>query len=161
MTAIDAAAEAATGRRRVQVSTELAAGADATALASSLLARLSTGGWRIRGITYRVELTDPLGPDGIALVMTILDATTRIGLPIMLTDVPSWSPAPTRADVPLFLEGARFTNDAGAWTLELITSSAVNQGAPDVAWNQLPADWSWAELGPEISWADLAGVGIE
>jgi len=160
-TAIDAAAEAATGRRRVQVSTELAAGADATALASSLLARLSTGGWRIRGITYRVELTDPLGPEGIALVMTILDATTRIGLPIMLTDVPSWSPAPTRADVPLFLEGARFTNNAGAWTLELITSSAVNQGAPDVAWNQLPADWSWAELGPEISWADLAGVGIE
>jgi lysophospholipase L1-like esterase len=161
VTAIDAAAEAATGRRRVQVSTELAAGADATALASSLLARLSTGGWRIRGITYRVELTDPLGPEGIALVMTILDATTRIGLPIMLTYVPSWSPAPTRADVPLFLEGARFTNDAGAWTLELITSSAVNQGAADVAWQDLPADWSWAELGPEIAWADLAGVGIE
>lgn len=159
--AIDAAAEQASGQRRVQVSTELAAGADATALASSLLARLSAGGWRIRGLTYRVTPAEPLGPDGIALVMTILDGTTRIGLPIMLTDVPDWSPAPTRADVPLFLEGARFTNDAGAWTLELITSSAAAQGAPDVAWADLPADWSWAELGPEISWADLAGVGIQ
>jgi hypothetical protein len=159
-TAIDAAAESANGQRRVQVSTQLATSADADALAASLLGRLSAGGWRIRGLTYRVDLLDPLGPAGIAAVMTILDATTRIGLPILLTDMPAWSPAPTRAAVPLYLEGARLTNDAGAWTLELITSSAVSQGAAGVAWDQLPAGWEWDQFDPAISWDDLRGVGI-
>lgn len=159
-TAINTAAEATAGQRRVQVSTQLAAAADADALAASLLARLTAGGWRIRGLTYRVELADPLGPAGIALVMTILDATTRIGLPIMLTEVPAWSPAPTRADVPLYLEGARLTNTAGAWTLELITSSAVSQGAGGVQWDQVPAGWQWDQFDPSMTWDQLRGVGI-
>ena len=159
-TAVNTAAETATGQRRVQVSTQLAVQADADALAGSLLARLTAGGWRIRGLTYRVELGDPLDPAGIALVMTILDATTRIGLPIMLTDVPAWSPAPTTANVPLYLEGARLTNTEGRWVLELITSSAVAQGAGTVQWDQLPAAWQWDQFDPAMTWNDLRGVGI-
>jgi hypothetical protein len=159
VTVINAPAESAAGQRRVQVSTELALLPDATAVANSILARMGNTGWRIRGVTYQVDAGDPLGPAGIAAVMTILDATTRIGLPILLTDVPAWSPAPTTADVPLYLEGAKLTNTAGAWTLELVTSAAHATGAADTAWNQLPVDWSWDEWDAEISWSDLAGVG--
>jgi hypothetical protein len=159
-TAVNTGAETATGQRRVQVSTQLAQLPDADRLAGSLLARLTAGGWRIRGLTYRVEPTDPLGPAGIATVMTILDGTTRIGLPIMLTDVPAWSPAPTSRDVPLYLEGAKLTNTDGAWLLELLTSSAVAQGAGSIAWDQLPAGWQWDQFDPAISWDDLRGVGL-
>jgi hypothetical protein len=159
VTDIDDAAEAARGQRRVQISTELATQADAQTLAQSVLARLSAGGWRIRGLTFNVAAESPMSPDDVAVVMSILDATTRIGLPILVTDVPSWSPAPTTANVPLYLEGARLTNTDGAWTLALITSSAVSQGA-SLSWNDPPADWSWDDMGPELSWADMAGVGI-
>jgi hypothetical protein len=159
VTVVDTAAESAIGQRRVQVSTELAVQTDAQSVANSILARLRAGGWRIRGLTYRVDPADPIDAAGIAAVMTILDATTRIGLPILLTDVPAWSPAPTTADVPLYLEGAVLTNDAGAWTLELITSNAVGTGAATAPWNSLPADWSWNEWDPAIRWSDLAGVG--
>ena len=159
VTVVDQTAEAATGQRRVQVSTELATLDDATRVANSMLGRLSSGGWRVAGITYRVDPLDPLDAAGIAAVMTILDATTRIGLPLLLTDVPSWSPAPTAADVPLYLEGATLTNTAGAWTLDLVTSAAWATGAAGVAWQDLPAEWAWNEFDPAIRWADLAGVG--
>jgi hypothetical protein len=92
--------------------------------------------------------------------MTILDATTRIGLPILLTDVPAWSPAPTRADVPLYLEGAKLTNHDGAWTLELLTSSAAAQGAAAITWDDVPPAWAWDQFDPTITWNDLRGVGI-
>jgi hypothetical protein len=159
VTAIDAPAELAAGQRRIQVSTELATLADATAVGNSILARMGNTGWRIRGVTYQVDAAEPLTPAGIAAVMTILDATTRIGLPILLTDVPAWSPAPTQTAVPLYLEGATLTNTAGAWTLELTTSAAAATGAAALAWQDLPADWSWDEWDAEISWSDLAGVG--
>jgi hypothetical protein len=160
VTVVNAPAEAATGQRRVQVSTQLSTQVAAQGVADQLLGRLTAGGWRVRGLTYRVELTDPLDPAGIALVMTILDATTRIGLPILLTDVPAWSPAPTRADVPLYLEGAVLTNTAGAWTLELVTSAAAAQGAAAIKWNDVPPAWQWDQFDPAISWNDLRGVGI-
>jgi hypothetical protein len=160
VTLVNTAAEAATGQRRVQLSTELATEAAATDTGNAVLARLTAGGWRIRGLTYRVELTDPLDAAGIALVMTILDATTRIGLPILLTDVPAWSPAPTRADVPLYLEGAVLTNTGAAWTLALVTSAAAAQGAGTVQWDQLDPTWTWDQFDPDITWNDLRGVGI-
>ena len=159
-TIINATAEAAIGRRRVQVSTQLSQQADALAVGNSLLGRLDATGWRISGLTYRVDSSE-LTPAGLAAVMTILDGTTRIGLPILLTDVPSWSPAPppsTAPSVPLYLEGGRLTNDAGAWTLELVTAAAHATGAALVKWSSLPAAWTWAKWDPAIRWLDLAGV---
>lgn len=159
VTVINAPAETANGQRRVQVSTELAVQTDAQAVGTSILGRLGAGGWRIRGVTYRIDPAEPLTPDGIAAVMTILDATTRIGLPILLVDVPSWSPAPATPAVPLYLEGAELTNTAGAWTLALVTSAAHATGGALVKWSDLPVDWSWTEWDPAIRWLDLAGVG--
>jgi hypothetical protein len=80
-------------------------------------------------------------------------------LPILLTDVPAWSPAPTPADVPLYLEGGRLTNDGGAWTLELTTSAARGTGAAALRWSDVPAGWLWNQWDPAIAWSDLAGVG--
>jgi len=160
VTAVDQAAEAATGRRRVQVSTELAAAAAAVAVADALLGRLSAGGWRVGGLTYRLEPDDLLGPAALAAVMTILDGTTRLGLPILLTDLPDWSPAPLTASVPLYLEGAKLTSTAGRWELDLITSSAAATGSAAAPWEQLPGPWQWVQFDPVIGWADLAGVGV-
>ena len=159
-TVIDAALETATGQRRVSVSTVLATQAAALVTADSLLGRLSVPGWRVSGLEWRAELDDKLDAAMLSTVMQILDGATRIGLPILLTDLPEWSPTGTRADVPLYLEGGRFSSVGGAWRLELVTSSAVSQGLA-LAWDQLPADWSWDEFGPEISWSELAGVGLD
>jgi hypothetical protein len=110
----DAALETATGRRRVAVSTRLANATEAAAVTANYLGRLSLGGWRITGLTWQAELSDKLDADALGDVMTILDGATRLGLPILLTDLPEWSPVSTGANVPLYLEGGRFTNTDGA-----------------------------------------------
>jgi hypothetical protein len=158
--ATDPVAEAAVGRRRLGVSTMLSTQPAAAALASQLLARMSIGGWRIAGLTWQAHRADTLDPATLAAMMTILDAATRLGLPIMLTDVPSWSPVANTQSVPLYLEGATLTNAAGYWSLDLVTSSASAQGPAAVAWQDLPAAWSWSEFDPSIAWSDLAGVTV-
>lgn len=158
-TAVDAALETATGQRRVGVTTQLCVQADAQQVASSLLGRLSVGGWRVAGLTWRLEAEDKLDAASLSTVMTVLDGVTRLGLPIMLADLPGWVPLTDQADLPLFLEGGTFSNVDGAWVLDLLTSSAAAQGVPAVAWQDLPADWSWNEFGPEVSWSDLTGTG--
>lgn len=154
----DPAQEAATGRRRVQVGTELAVQADAEFLADSLLARLNTPGWRIGGLVWDLTL-DPVDADTLERVMKILDGVTRLGLGILLTNVPDWAPPATGDDVWLFLEGGRFINQDGAWRLELLTSAGVSQGA-SLSWDEVPADWSWDEFDASITWNDLYGVGV-
>jgi hypothetical protein len=160
VTIVDAAAEIDAGQRRVQIGTQLADPDDAYAVGQSVLGRLGAGGWRIAGLTVRLTAADPVPPALLASVMTILDATSRIGAGVMLTDLPDWSPAGVAGSVPLYLEGARLTNHAGAWTLELVTSSAKAQGAGAVAWDELPAGWTWDQVDPAITWDDLRGVGL-
>jgi len=158
-TVVDAAAETDTGQRRVQVSTQLATQAAAGSTAAALLARLSAGGWKVSGLTYSIEAGDPLTAAQLTTVMTLLDGTTRIGLPVMLTDLPDWSPVAAPGSVPLFVEGGRYTNTGGAWQLDLLVTSARSQGA-GLAWDQLDPTWTWDQLDPTIRWDDLYGVGI-
>jgi hypothetical protein len=138
ITATDSAQEIATGRRRVAVSTELAVETDAALVAQALLARLSSPGWRVSGLTWDLTQVDRVDADTLERVMQVLDGVTRLGLGILLTDVPEWSPIPVGDDVWLFLEGGTFTNTDGAWTLELLTSSGIAQGESDVRWDDLP-----------------------
>jgi hypothetical protein len=156
----DAALEAATGQRRISVTTQLALQPDAQRVVASYLGRASTPGWRVAGLVWDMEKVEKLDADTLTKVMTILDGTTRIGVPLLLTDLPTWSPVSAGAELPLFLEGGTFTNTDGAWTLELLTSSAAAQGASKVNWNQVSSGWAWNEMGPEISWNDLRGVGV-
>jgi hypothetical protein len=157
----DPAQEAATGRRRVQVTTELAAENDAEQLSDALLARLTTPGWRVSGLVWDMTLTDPgVTADVLERVMQILDGVTRLGLGILLTNVPDWAPTPVGQDIWLFLEGGTFTNSDGRWVLELLTSSGTSQGESTVPWDDVPAAWQWDDFDPAITWNELHGVGV-
>ncbi len=129
--------EALTGRRRMQTTTQLANLSDAQLLADSLMARMSAPGWRIDGLIWDMELTDRLDAAALDKVMTILDGVKRLGLGILLTNVPEWAPPATGEDIWLFLEGATFFNQDGAWRLELLVSNGLAQGAATVRWDDL------------------------
>jgi hypothetical protein len=148
------------GRFRVGISTDLASQAAADALADTMLARLSVGGWRVTGLVWQIDAADVLDGPALSRVMQVLDGTTRIGLPVLLSGLPDWSPISPETRVPLYLEGGRFSNTRGAWRLELDTSSAVSQGKAAVTWDQQPVDWTWDQYDPAIGWDSLAGVGI-
>ncbi len=134
----DPGQERLTGRRNISISTVLSDIAEATSTANSILARATTPGWRVTGLTWSADSADPLDAYALQRMMTILDGVTRNGLGIILTNLPTWAPSPIGQDVPLFLEGGRFTNNEGAWTLELLTSSAISQGKAMVRWQDLP-----------------------
>ena len=134
----DSAAEQQYGRRRVQVSTQLALQTDADSLSQALLARLSAPGWRITGLEWDTAGLDRVTADTLDRFMKVLDGVTRLGLGILLVNVPVWAPPATGEDVWLFLEGGVFTNQGGSWHLELLTSSGDAQGASTVRWDDLP-----------------------
>jgi lysophospholipase L1-like esterase len=146
------------GARRLSVSTQLTTEADATAQANSWLARSSTVGWRIEGLSW--DTTGDLSPDEIASVMTLLDGTRRNGLPIALTDLPEWAGPMThgQTEVALYVEGGSYEYDAGSWVLELLTSSATGSAIGTAPWNTQDADWRWVDYDPEVAWLDLYGV---
>jgi hypothetical protein len=137
-TVTDTLAEAATGRRRVQVSTELAVEADAGLLADSLLARLTTPGWRVGGLTWDMSEVDEVDASTLNRVMAVLDGVTRLGLGILLTNVPDWAPPGTGEDIWLFLEGGTLINHDGAWSIDMLTSRGTAQGLASVHWDDLP-----------------------
>lgn len=162
VTRVDEDLERQFGAHRVGVSTELRTQTSAEALAEALLGRMSTAqSWRVGGLTWDLESDTPVSSADLAQVMTLLDGTTRLGLPILLTDLPEWSPLPPTAldTIALFVEGGTYTNVDGAWTLAVTTSNALAQGDSTLRWQDVPTAYTWALFGPEVSWADLAGVG--
>ena len=148
---IDAELELVHGVRRISVSTQLVAAQDALDVASRLLARLTVDSWRASGFTVD---DDDLEQDS-ELLLRLLDGTSRIGLPVTVTDLPSWSPA--GAFLPVYLEGGAYHYADGRWVLELVVSAAKGQGS-STSWSQLDPAWSWSEFDPTISWSDLFGV---
>lgn len=157
-TATDVGAEIRTGRRRVGVSTVLALQADAIVTANSYLSRLNSPGWRVSGLTIDLSV-ETIDPDELDRVMRILDGATRLGLPILLTNLPDWAPTGRQTNQGLYLEGGRFTNTNGYWRIELLVSSATGQGKSVVRWVDLPAALPWDGFG-ELTWNDLTGVGL-
>src|SRR4029077_4525660 len=88
--AVDPAEEQRTGKRRIGVSTQLSTLAAAQSTANAVLARVRTPGWRVSGVVWDRAPDDPLTSTELQTVFKLLDGTTRIGLPIMLTDLPTW-----------------------------------------------------------------------
>lgn len=156
---VDVAAEDPTGPygvRRVSVASQLTTAAAATELADAVLTRLArTGGWRVGGLVYHVETFADAAQ--VATALTLLDGTTRIGAPILLDDLPPWSPADSDRTSG-YLEGGRYTYQDGAWILSLIMSSAAGVGE-SIRWDQADPSWRWDDFDPAISWNDLRGVG--
>jgi hypothetical protein len=149
---------AAIGARRMSVSTQLTAEADATAQANQWLARSSVMAWRVEGLTW--DTAGDLNPDEISSVMRLIDGTRRNGLPITLTDLPSWVGPMTGGQdaVALYVEGGDYEYRAGAWQLAINTSSANSSAIGSFPWNASEPAWRWLDYDPELSWLGLYGV---
>jgi hypothetical protein len=97
-TLIDAELETDHGVRRISVSTLLTTSADASDVATRILARTGVTGWRVSGFQIVDDASlDVVDDEAVRMMMRLLDGTSRIGLPIRLVDLPVWAPtAPTR-----------------------------------------------------------------
>lgn len=160
VTLLDPVAERATGKRRISVTTQLSTEAGALSTASVVLARTRTPGWRISGLSWSLNPYEMLSPDDLDVIMRLLDGTTRMGLPMIITEIPAWAPITDGTGITaVYVEGGRFTNTDGYWTLDLLVSDAASQGKT-FPWQDLPADWLWSEFASDIDWLDLSGVGL-
>jgi hypothetical protein len=153
---IDASLEQQHGTRSVSVSTELQSAADAQNVAQRVLTRTSSDAWRAGGLTIDDEDLTP--GDDTEMLLFLLDGTSRIGLPIVFTDLPSWSPGGTRTGT--YLEGGTYAFTGGRWVLQLTVSAANSGLGRSAAWDEMPSDWQWDEFDPSISWNDLRGVTV-
>ena len=150
VTVIDADLEAVYGTRRISVTTQLTTSADAVDVANRLMARLTVGGWRASGFVVDDDLIDQA-----AQTLALLDGTSRIGLPVRVTELPDWSPAGT--ELPVYVEGGRYRYDDGRWVLDLNVSSARGQGQ-SVTWAETDPTWRWVDVDPALTWAGVYGV---
>lgn len=153
VTVIDGTLEPDYGVRRISYSTLLQAESDATNVANRILNRTSLTGWRASGFT--VDDADLDAADE-ATMIRLLDGTQRIGLPILVTDLPEWAPVPG-GQLPIYLEGGTYRFEQGLWVLALDVTRAGAQGA-SVDWAGLDPSWAWADFSPTVSWVDLIGV---
>ena len=151
---VDTALEATHGTRRVQVSTQLQDATDAEDVADRILSRSGPDTWRADGLT--IDDVDVVGgAAGVALVLDLLDGTSRIGAPLVLGDLPAW--APTGTDAGVYLEGGDYRFTGGRWVLDLTVSAATGLGG-SAAWDDLDPAWTWDQWHPDLTWNDLRGV---
>jgi hypothetical protein len=158
VTLTDPAARAAYGTRRVGLQTQLSREPDAVAVAEQLFARLTVAEWRISGLAWDTAVGEDFTDDDMTLSLDLLDGQARLGHPLMVVDLPEWSPK-VGGRVPCYVEGGTYTFDGGRWVLDFKVSSATATGSA-VAWNELDRSWSWQEFDRAISWADLNGVSV-
>ena len=140
------------GVHQISVSTDLTTAAAAQDLAGDLLALAAPAGFFLTGLTWdtRVPQTDA------AQVITALDARARIGLPLIITNVPEWVPGSPA--LPVYLEGGNYTYQRGRWILDLITSK-TSLSAPSIAWADLPAALTWARLS-DLTWDQISSATL-
>lgn len=148
--------EAQYGTRNISVTTLLTTQAAAETVAERLLAR-NTGQWRMEGL--EVADLDFTVPDDRAaqILLALLDGVRRGGLPVRVTELPTWSPIGETA--PAYVEGGDYTFSGGGWTLALTISRATGLGA-NATWDEIPRDpaWIWDTWSPSITWDALRGV---
>jgi hypothetical protein len=150
ITEIDGPLETVLGTRRVGVSTLLAHEHDAQDYAVRMLARVMDTEWRAQGFAIDDEdITDA------GLLLTLLDATSRIGMPLLITDLPKWSPIPDR--VAAYVEGGSLHFEGGRWIVNMTISRGRGLGE-SVMWAALDHSWRWVDFDPLIEWVSLVGV---
>jgi len=152
-TTIDTAREALYGKRRYGVTTQLTTDADATNVAQRILNRTQLG-WRADGFTIDDSWQQDVTP---AVLLKLLDGTSRNGLYLKLTDLPAWSPV--GAELGVYLEGGSYRFDDGWWVLDLTVSNARSAGQ-SAYWDQPPVAWQWNMFDPSVTWDAVTGVGV-
>ena len=153
----DAGAVATYGQRRLGYTTQLTDSADANTIATRLMARSRSLGWRVAGMTWDTEIPKEFSDDDRSTALAILNGSKRIGLPIVVTDLPAWTPG--GASAPCYLEGGTYTFDGGRWTLGMDLSPAGLTGK-SLTWAQTDPSFTWAKVDPTIAWFDMWGVGL-
>lgn len=147
-TAADQALIDRVGYRSVSITTDLATASDAQRLAASTLARSAPGGWMIP----EALLDTRARALPAQTVLLLLDATTRIGHPLIIDGAAPWVPGSGR--IPVYLDGGSYTYRGGRWTLSLQLTRAAVPGAA-LTWGQIPTSLTWTLL-DALTWADLA-----
>jgi len=158
VTVLDTAAEDTFGARALSVSTLLTSAADASTLASGLLAgHQPSPSWRTAGLAWDLaDTTDPTRPATIDLAAALLDGKARLGLPVALHDLPEWTP--TAAAVSLYVEGGDYRFDQGRWVLALAASPATGLGG-SMSFDTFNRSVRYVDMDRGVSYLDLIGVG--
>jgi hypothetical protein len=152
----DPAALALYGYRRYGLSTQLSQQVDGDAVAQLLYARLAVPNWRIGGLSWDTRVGPNWTDAETTLALDLLDGQRRLGHPLMIVDVPTWTP--NGADrIPVYVEGGTYTFDNAVWRMDFNVSGAAGVGT-SAAWADLDPTWAWNEFDPTIAWADLVGV---
>jgi hypothetical protein len=142
------------GRRGFSLSTELVSQADASRVASTLLAAQHSSEWRLDGVTWAIKYEDELTQAEATAAMDLLDGTVRIGHSLSITGLPAW--VPVSESVLIYIEGGNYVFEDGNWRLEL-TGSSSGQGT-SIKWEEADPTWPWTSF-QNLSWLDLIGVG--
>jgi len=158
VTLVDAADETTFGARGLSVGTILTTSADASTLASGLLAaHQPSPSWRTSGLAWDLADTDdPADTETVDLAARLLDNKARLGLPIALHDLPYWTP--TAAAVSLYVEGGTYLFDRGRWVLALSASPATGLGG-SMSFDTFNRSVRHVDMDRGVSYLDLIGVG--
>jgi hypothetical protein len=158
----DTSAEKTFGARGLAVGSELTTAADATTLASGLLASHQPGpAWRTTGLVWDLAASTTADTAAGALAMELLGNVTRLGYAITLTDLPYWTP--TAAAVQLYVEGGTYTfdvNDAGLvrWVLALAAAPSTGLGG-SLSYGQTDLSIRYADVDRSVTYLSMTGVG--
>lgn len=141
------------GYRQISISTDLDSESSARTLARRTLDAAAAGGWLIP--SARIDSRLP----GVNLnqIIRLLDSTTRIGAPIMITGAAPWIPG--APNIPAYIDGGSFRFTGGRWVLECQLTRASTR-ARSVTWADLPARVTWTSA-KSPTWADLSAAHIE
>ena len=140
------------GARTLSISTQLTSQAEASALAFYYLTATAPGGWTIPAIT----LNDALDVVPTRVLMSTLDASTRIGLPIVITGCANWIPG--SPNIPVYLDGGTITREHGHWVHDLTLTRAAT-ASRSITWGEMPTHARWNQF-TRISFADLSSTTI-
>lgn len=141
------------GYRQMSISTDLDSESAAMQLARRTLEATAPGGWLIPAA--RIDSRFPAAD--LKKITRLLDSTTRIGAPIMITGAAPWIPG--APNIPAYIDGGSYRFTGGRWVLECqLTRAAVRSRS--VTWAEIPRRVTWTSA-KSPTWAELSAARIE
>ena len=153
----DQAALAEYGQRRLGYATQLTNATDGGAVAQRLMSRSRALGWKASGVSWDTDLPEDFGDEDRAVALSVLDGSKRIGLPVVLTEMPAWTPTADDT-VATYLEGGTYTFEGGRWRFEMTVSPSGLTGG-SITYRQVDPSYQYRQFDPTIRYVDVYGVG--
>lgn len=115
----------------IKIDTRLTRHEDAVETANAYLRRIPMAGWKTSGITIDTRRVDSLDQ-----VTRLIDIRERPALPVLISDLPGWTPG---EDAERFtLQGARITTQNNAYMIDMTLTRPANIGK-SMQIDQVPA----------------------